>query len=54
MIDRDAQSLVNAARERLKLWDISDGQIRKIEESEQPIRTLTVYSPYSGYVLQNM
>lgn len=52
MIDRDAQSLVNAARERLKLWDISDGQIRKIEESEQPIRTLTVYSPYSGYVLQ--
>jgi Cu(I)/Ag(I) efflux system membrane fusion protein len=52
MIDKDAQSLVNAARERLKLWDISDGQIRKIEESEQPIRTLTVYSPYSGYVLQ--
>ena len=52
MIDKDAQSLVNAARERLKLWDISDSQIRKIEESEQPIRTLTVYSPYSGYVLQ--
>jgi Cu(I)/Ag(I) efflux system membrane fusion protein len=52
MIDKDAQSLVSAARERLKLWDISDSQIRKIEESGEPIRTLTVYSPYTGYVLQ--
>jgi len=52
MIDRDAQSLVEAARQRLKLLDISDAQIKMIEESEKPIRTLTVYSPYSGYVLQ--
>ncbi len=52
MIDKDAQYLVDAARERLRLWDISDAQIRRIEESEKPIRTLTVYSPYSGYVLQ--
>ncbi len=52
MIDRDAQSLVEAARQRLKLFDISDSQIRKIEESERPIRTLTIYSPHSGYVLQ--
>ncbi len=52
LIDKDALSLVDAARQRLKLWDISDSQIRKIEESEKPIRTLTVYSPFSGYVLQ--
>ncbi|OPY68452.1 MAG: Cation efflux system protein CusB precursor [Syntrophorhabdaceae bacterium PtaU1.Bin034] len=52
MIGKDAHSLVEAARQRLKLWDITDAQIRKIEESERPIRTLTVYSPYSGYVLQ--
>jgi len=52
MIDRDARSLVEAARQRLKLFDISDPQIEKIEESEKPIRTLTIYSPYSGYVLQ--
>lgn len=52
MIDKDAQSLVEAARQRLKLWDISDAQIQKIEQSEKPIRTLTIYSPYSGYVLQ--
>ncbi len=52
MIAKDAQTLVAAARQRLKLFDISDAQIRKIEESEKPIRTLTIYSPYSGYVLQ--
>jgi Cu(I)/Ag(I) efflux system membrane fusion protein len=52
MIEKDAWALVEAARQRLKLWDISDVQITKIEESERPIRTLTIYSPYSGYVLQ--
>ncbi len=52
MIDRDARSLVSAARQRLRLFDIDDAQIRKIEESEEPIRTLTIYSPYNGYVLQ--
>ncbi|HME41914.1 MAG TPA: efflux RND transporter periplasmic adaptor subunit [Syntrophorhabdales bacterium] len=52
MISKDAEALVGAARQRLKLWDISDEQIKKIEESEKPIRTLTIYSPVSGYVLQ--
>ncbi len=52
MIAKDADTLVDAARQRLKLWDISDEQIKKIEESEKPIRTLTLYSPVSGYVLQ--
>jgi Cu(I)/Ag(I) efflux system membrane fusion protein len=52
MLSKDADSIIDAARQRLKLWDISDEQIKKIEESEKPIRTLTIYSPASGYVLQ--
>ncbi len=52
MLSRDAGAILEAARKRLKLWDISDAQIRKIEQSETPIRTLTVYSPVSGYVMQ--
>jgi Cu(I)/Ag(I) efflux system membrane fusion protein len=52
LLSKDTDSLMESARQRLKLWDISDAQIRKIEESERPIRTLTVYSPVSGYVLQ--
>ena len=45
---------VEAARERLRLWDITDSQIKKIEESGKPIRTLTIYSPVSGYIVQKM
>lgn len=54
MLAQDAQTIVEAARERLKLWDISDAQIKKIEESGKPIRTLTIYSPVSGYIAQKM
>lgn len=51
---KDAQAMLDAARERLRLWDISDEQIKKIETTGKPIRTLTIYSPVSGYVLQKM
>lgn len=52
MLSRDAESIIEAAKQRLRLWDITDEQIKKIEESEKPIRTLTRYSPVSGYVIQ--
>jgi Cu(I)/Ag(I) efflux system membrane fusion protein len=54
MLARDAQQILEAARERLRLWDITDSQIKKIEESGKPIRTLTIYSPVSGYIVQKM
>jgi Cu(I)/Ag(I) efflux system membrane fusion protein len=54
MLTRDADAIVDAARQRLRLWDITDSQIKKIEESEKPIRTLTLYSPVNGYVVQKM
>lgn len=54
MIARDANSTLAAARERLLLWDISERQIRKIEETGKPVRTLTVYSPVSGFITQKM
>ena len=47
-----AASLVNAARERLKLWDISDEQIAELERTGEPRRTLTLYSPFTGIVLE--
>lgn len=52
LLSRDTKALVEAARQRLMLWDISEAQIRKIEASGTPIRTLTLYSPVSGYVVQ--
>ncbi|MBI5203299.1 MAG: efflux RND transporter periplasmic adaptor subunit [Nitrospirae bacterium] len=54
MISKDADAMVEAAKQRLRLWDISDAQIKKIEETGKPIRTLTIYSPVSGYVVQKM
>jgi membrane fusion protein, copper/silver efflux system len=54
MITLDAEAIVAAARERLKLWDISEEQIRRIEETGEPVRTLTIYSPVSGHIVQKM
>jgi Cu(I)/Ag(I) efflux system membrane fusion protein len=52
MLSRDAESMLEAARQRLRLWDISPAQIAKIEQTGTPIRTLTIASPVSGSVLQ--
>ena len=54
MLSRDAETIAEAARQRLRLWDVTDEQIRKIEETGKPVRTLTVYSPVNGYVVQKM
>jgi Cu(I)/Ag(I) efflux system membrane fusion protein len=52
MLAKDATAMLEAARQRLLWWDISPAQIRQIEESGKPIRTLTLYAPASGYVTQ--
>lgn len=54
MMARDATATLEAARQRLLLWDVSAGQIKRIEETGQSVRTLTLYSPVSGYVTQKM
>jgi Cu(I)/Ag(I) efflux system membrane fusion protein len=46
------ESLAESAKRRLKLWDISDDQIKVLEESGQAKKTLTLYSPFSGFVLE--
>jgi Cu(I)/Ag(I) efflux system membrane fusion protein len=46
------ESLAESAKRRLKLWDISDDQIRALEESGQSKKTLTLYSPFTGFVLE--
>jgi Cu(I)/Ag(I) efflux system membrane fusion protein len=46
--------LAESAQRRLKLWDISDEQIQALQESGQVQKTLTLYSPFSGVVLEKM
>jgi Cu(I)/Ag(I) efflux system membrane fusion protein len=45
-------SLAESAKRRLKLWDITDEEIQKLEESGQSKKTLTLYAPFSGFVLE--
>jgi Cu(I)/Ag(I) efflux system membrane fusion protein len=52
MLLRDNEMLIDAIKQRLKLWDITDEQIKKIEDSGKPFRTLTFYSPVNGYVIK--
>jgi Cu(I)/Ag(I) efflux system membrane fusion protein len=52
MLAKDAEAVMDAARQRLRLWDITDEQISEIEKTGTPVRTLTIYSPVSGYVVQ--
>jgi Cu(I)/Ag(I) efflux system membrane fusion protein len=46
------ESLAESAKRRLKLWDISDDQIKALEETGQSKKTLTLFSPFSGFVLE--
>jgi Cu(I)/Ag(I) efflux system membrane fusion protein len=50
-IAANARSLYDATRDRLRLWDISEGQIRELEKRGTPSRTMTLSSPIEGYVL---
>ena len=46
------ESLAESAKRRLKLWDISDEQISLLEETGQPRKTLSLFSPFTGFVLE--
>jgi RND family efflux transporter MFP subunit len=46
------QRLVAAARERLRLWDITDAQIAELEHAGEARRTVTIVSPVSGIVTE--
>jgi RND family efflux transporter MFP subunit len=49
-VAKGAQSLLDSTRQRLKLWDITDEQIRKLDETGKVERDLTFYSPVTGFV----
>jgi len=48
----NAAALVASARERLRLWDLTDAQIAALEQRGKAEPVLTVYAPASGIVLK--
>ncbi len=45
------ESLLDATRKRLELWDLTEAQIDEIARRQQPAKNITLYAPISGYVL---
>ena len=49
-----AETLVNASRRRLQYWDISDEDIAALERTGTPRKSMTIYSPIDGVVIEKM
>jgi Cu(I)/Ag(I) efflux system membrane fusion protein len=47
-----AQQIANAALQRLRNWDISDDQVKRLQRSGTFTRTLTLRAPSDGVVLE--
>src|SRR5258708_21230605 len=47
-----ADELMQSAKRKLLLWDISQKQIDQLEQTGEVKKTLTVYSPFSGTVIE--
>lgn len=47
-------SLLVAARQRLLLWDITPAEIRELERTGAARKSVTIYSPTNGYVLNKI
>jgi len=48
----ESSSLLKSAREKLRLWDIADSQVEELERTRQFKKTVTVYSPGPGIVVE--
>lgn len=51
-VPQTSTDLAAAARERLRLWDVSEAQIAAVSRTGQVKRTITLYSPASGVVVE--
>ncbi|HWB84442.1 MAG TPA: efflux RND transporter periplasmic adaptor subunit [Bryobacteraceae bacterium] len=47
-----SENLIAAARERLRLWDVTDQEISSLETEGKVKRAIAVYSPVSGVVME--
>ncbi|MBP1766639.1 MAG: efflux transporter, family, subunit [Candidatus Aminicenantes bacterium] len=48
----DASSIFTSAREKLRLWDMTDSQVEELGRTGEFKKTVTVYTPGSGIVIE--
>lgn len=51
-ISKGSNNLLEAARSRLRLWDVRDDEIDELERTGKAKRALSVYSPVTGIITQ--
>ncbi|MCS7314795.1 MAG: efflux RND transporter periplasmic adaptor subunit [Bryobacterales bacterium] len=47
-----SERLLEAARQRLRRWEVSEQQIEQVLRSGQPLSEITLYAPADGFVLR--
>lgn len=50
-VRKSGEELLAAARQRLLYWDITEEQIRRLEESGEVVKRMTLYAPANGIVI---
>ncbi len=50
-VHQQAKQVVDAARDRLRLWTFTDTQIKELESRGTPTTSVTIFSPIKGYVI---
>ncbi len=48
----DLEALLRVSQQKLKFWEVTDEQIKKLEEGGDPARVFPLISPAAGYVVQ--
>ena len=51
--DPENQSLMQSAKEKLKLLGATDTQIKNLIQNKKPENTFAIYSPHDGYIISN-
>jgi RND family efflux transporter MFP subunit len=51
-VRRSGDSLLRTTRDRLRLWDIPEKDIRRLEETGEVLKALTLYAPSTGYIME--
>ncbi|MCD4763535.1 MAG: efflux RND transporter periplasmic adaptor subunit [Desulfobacterales bacterium] len=50
-VQKDSFSILEAVREKLRLWGLTDSQIKQIEKKNKASDHITIYAPISGTVI---
>ena len=51
---KGAAALLDSSRKRLRYWDISEEQIKRLEDKRVASKTMTIRAPSEGSVTEKM